>query len=69
MEDEPIQLFFARQILSVKLDDWTEEEVEALEELGGNTVVNMKYEAFVPECKKPKPDSSVEERSDFIRYD
>eukprot|EP00268_Persea_americana_P043610 TRINITY_DN4388_c0_g2_i1.p1 TRINITY_DN4388_c0_g2~~TRINITY_DN4388_c0_g2_i1.p1 ORF type:complete len:305 (-),score=58.99 TRINITY_DN4388_c0_g2_i1:245-1159(-) len=67
MEDEPIQLFFARQILSVKLDDWTEEEVEALEELGGNTVVNMKYEAFVPECKKPKPDSSVEERSDFIR--
>ncbi|RWR74666.1 putative ADP-ribosylation factor GTPase-activating protein AGD11 [Cinnamomum micranthum f. kanehirae] len=55
------------KILSVKLDDWTGEEVEALEELGGNTVVNMKYEAFVPECKKPKPDSSIEERSDFIR--
>lgn len=53
----------------MKLDDWTGEEVEALEELGGNTVVNMKYEAFVPECKKPKPDSSIEERSDFIRYD
>lgn len=52
----------------MSLDEWEEEEVEALEELGGNSVVNMKYEAFLREYKKPKRDSSTEERSDFIRY-
>ncbi|KAL6010043.1 putative ADP-ribosylation factor GTPase-activating protein agd11 [Asimina triloba] len=36
--------------------------------MGGNAAVNMRYEAFLPEFyKKPKPDSSIEERSDFIR--
>lgn len=52
----------------MKLDEFTEDEVAALEELGGNAVANMKYEAFLPEnIKKPKPDSPAEERSDFIR--
>lgn len=55
------------KVLSVKLDDWTEEQVECLEELGGNAVVNMKYEAFLQNFKKPKPESLIEERSDFIR--
>ncbi|XP_058078239.1 probable ADP-ribosylation factor GTPase-activating protein AGD11 isoform X2 [Magnolia sinica] len=56
------------KVLSVKLDEWTEEEVDSLEEMGGNAIVNMKYEAFLPEnYKKPSPDSSIEERSDFIR--
>ncbi|KAJ8648779.1 hypothetical protein MRB53_001802 [Persea americana] len=56
------------KILSVKLDVFTEDEVAALEELGGNAVANMKYEAFLTEnIKKPKPDSPIEERSDFIR--
>ncbi|PIN04986.1 putative Ca2+-dependent phospholipid-binding protein [Handroanthus impetiginosus] len=36
--------------------------------MGGNTAVNLKYEAHIPEnYTKPKPDSSTEERADFIR--
>ncbi|XP_057976589.1 probable ADP-ribosylation factor GTPase-activating protein AGD11 isoform X2 [Malania oleifera] len=56
------------KVLSVKLDQWTDEQVDTLVGLGGNTLVNLKYEASIPEnYKKPKPDSSIEERSDFIR--
>ncbi|XAR63525.1 hypothetical protein NMG60_11023487 [Bertholletia excelsa] len=56
------------KVLSVKLDDWTDEEVDALIEMGGNTVTNLKYEACIPDnVRKPKPDSSIQERSDFIR--
>ncbi|KAI4323533.1 hypothetical protein L6164_023130 [Bauhinia variegata] len=56
------------KVLSAKLDEWTEEQVDELVKLGGNTVVNRKYEAYIPSnIKKPKPSSSNEERSDFIR--
>ncbi|PKI63017.1 hypothetical protein CRG98_016656, partial [Punica granatum] len=56
------------KVLSVKLDQWTNEQVNSLLDLGGNTMVNSKYEACIPDdLKKPNPDSSVEERSDFIR--
>lgn len=56
------------QVLSVKLDDWTNEQVDALTEMGGNTVVNKKYEAYTPDnVIKPNPNSSIDERSDFIR--
>ncbi|XP_024021117.1 probable ADP-ribosylation factor GTPase-activating protein AGD11 isoform X2 [Morus notabilis] len=56
------------KVLSVKLDEWTAKEVDTLVTLGGNTVVNGKYESCIPvNIKKPKPDCSVEERSDFIR--
>lgn len=56
------------QILSVKLDEWKDEDVDALIELGGNTVVNYKYEGSMPDnYKKPNPDSSIQERVDFIR--
>lgn len=56
------------QVLSVKLDDWTDEQVDALMSIGGNTAVNKKYEVCIPDGnKKPKPDSSIEERFDFIR--
>ncbi|KAK9282718.1 hypothetical protein L1049_010938 [Liquidambar formosana] len=56
------------KVLSVKLDEWTDEQVDSLIDMGGNTAANMKYEAFIPyNFKKPKPDSSIEERSDFIR--
>ncbi|XP_022975963.1 probable ADP-ribosylation factor GTPase-activating protein AGD11 [Cucurbita maxima] len=56
------------KVLSVKLDDWTDEQVDALTSIGGNTAVNKKYEVFIPDSdKKPKPDSSIEERLDFIR--
>lgn len=56
------------QVLSVKLDEWTDEQVDALAEMGGNTVANRKFEARIPDnLIKPKPNSSTEERSDFIR--
>ncbi|XP_027186296.1 probable ADP-ribosylation factor GTPase-activating protein AGD11 isoform X4 [Cicer arietinum] len=56
------------KVLSLNLDDWTDEQVDALVNLGGNTVINKKYEACLPSyIKKPKPTSSIEERSDFIR--
>ncbi|KAK7243371.1 hypothetical protein RIF29_38164 [Crotalaria pallida] len=56
------------KVLSLKLDDWTDEQVDALVKLGGNTVINKKYEACLPSnIKKPNPHSSIEERSDFIR--
>lgn len=52
----------------MNLDDWTDEQVDALVRLGGNTVINKKYEALLPSyIKKPKPHSSIEERTDFIR--
>lgn len=56
------------KVLSVKLDEWTNEQIEILIDHGGNAAVNAKYEAFIPEnIKKPKPDSPADERSDFIR--
>ncbi|KAJ4720305.1 ADP-ribosylation factor GTPase-activating protein AGD12 [Melia azedarach] len=56
------------KVLSVKLDEWTDEQVDALAEMGGNTVANRKFEARIPDnLIKPKPNSSTEERSDFIR--
>ncbi|PON60043.1 Arf GTPase activating protein [Parasponia andersonii] len=56
------------KVLSVKLDEWNNEQVNTLVNLGGNTAVNTMYEACIPvNLKKPKPDSSPEERSDFIR--
>ncbi|KAL6989734.1 putative ADP-ribosylation factor GTPase-activating protein agd11 [Sarracenia purpurea var. burkii] len=55
-------------VLSVNLDEWTDEQVDTLIDMGGNEAVNLKYEAFLPEnFRKPKPDSSIEERTDFIR--
>ncbi|KAH1046123.1 hypothetical protein J1N35_036907 [Gossypium stocksii] len=56
------------KVLSVKLDEWTDEQVDVLVNLGGNNVANNKYEALIPEnLKKPTPDSSNEERADFIK--
>ncbi|XP_057741052.1 probable ADP-ribosylation factor GTPase-activating protein AGD11 isoform X1 [Arachis stenosperma] len=56
------------KVLSLKLDDWTDEQVDELVKLGGNTVINKRYEACVPSnIKKPKPHSSIEERADYIR--
>ncbi|XVE52283.1 hypothetical protein DITRI_Ditri02bG0110300 [Diplodiscus trichospermus] len=56
------------KVLSVKLDEWTDEQVDSLVNLGGNSAANKKYEAFLPgNVKKPRPDSSIEERSNFIK--
>ncbi|MCL7042890.1 hypothetical protein MKW94_018059 [Papaver nudicaule] len=56
------------KVLSVKLDEWSDEQVDSLIDLGGNAAANLKYEALLPDnVRKPKPDSSIEERADFIR--
>lgn len=56
------------QVLSVNLDEWTLEEVNTVVDCGGNAMVNSKFEATVPDkFKKPKADSSIEERLEFIR--
>ncbi|CAH1448846.1 unnamed protein product [Lactuca virosa] len=55
-------------VLSVTLDEWTDEEVEAMVEVGGNSAVNSIYEAHIPEgVSKPGPDASHEQRTKFIR--
>ncbi|CAH8343674.1 unnamed protein product [Eruca vesicaria subsp. sativa] len=54
--------------IKVKLDEWTDDQVDMLIGYGGNTAVNQRYEACnLDQLKKPKPDSNNEERSDFIR--
>ncbi|KAF3450302.1 hypothetical protein FNV43_RR06382 [Rhamnella rubrinervis] len=56
------------KVLSVTLDEWSDEEIDAMIEVGGNTSANSIYEAFIPEgIKKPGADASHEERSKFIR--
>lgn len=56
------------KILSVNLDEWTEEDVDNFIKLGGNTAVNLKYEDSIPDkYRKPQPESSIDERTDFIK--
>ncbi|XP_050235242.1 probable ADP-ribosylation factor GTPase-activating protein AGD11 [Mercurialis annua] len=56
------------KVLSVKLDEWTDEQVNNFIDLGGNIAANKKYEACIPvDFKKPKADATIEDRSDFIR--
>ncbi|KAG9147747.1 hypothetical protein Leryth_018812 [Lithospermum erythrorhizon] len=56
------------KILSVKLDDWTDEQVDTLMELGGNRVANMNFEACLTKNSlNPKPDATIEERTHFIK--
>uniref|UniRef100_A0A5B6ZZ55 Putative ADP-ribosylation factor GTPase-activating protein AGD12-like n=1 Tax=Davidia involucrata TaxID=16924 RepID=A0A5B6ZZ55_DAVIN len=56
------------KVLSVTLDEWSDDEIDAMVEVGGNTSANSIYEAFIPEgFSKPGPDSGHEERSKFIR--
>lgn len=52
------------------LDDWSDGEIDAMIEVGGNSSANSIYEAFIPEgFSKPGPDASHEERLKFIRLD
>ncbi|XP_042489499.1 ADP-ribosylation factor GTPase-activating protein AGD12-like isoform X2 [Macadamia integrifolia] len=56
------------KVLSVTLDEWTDDEINSMIEVGGNSSANEIYEAFIPEgFSKPGPDSSHEERMKFIR--
>uniref|UniRef100_A0ACD5TAG0 Uncharacterized protein n=1 Tax=Avena sativa TaxID=4498 RepID=A0ACD5TAG0_AVESA len=56
------------KVISVNLDEWTDDEVNCLANSGGNATVNTRYEAFLPEnYKKPRDDFTTEERATFIR--
>ncbi|KAL0305420.1 UNVERIFIED_CONTAM: ADP-ribosylation factor GTPase-activating protein AGD12, partial [Sesamum radiatum] len=55
-------------VLSVTLDEWSEEEVDSMIEVGGNGSANSIYEAYIPQgVSKPGPDASHEVRAKFIR--
>ncbi|PWA93874.1 calcium-dependent ARF-type GTPase activating protein family [Artemisia annua] len=56
------------KVLSVTLDSWTDAEVDAMIEVGGNASANSIYEAYIPQgVSKPGPDASQDHRSNFIR--
>lgn len=56
------------KVISVNLDEWTDDEVNCLANSGGNATVNTRYEAFLPEnYKKSREDFATEERATFIR--
>ncbi|KAH1054862.1 hypothetical protein J1N35_032927 [Gossypium stocksii] len=56
------------KVLSVQLDEWPDEDIDAMIEVGGNSSANAIYEAYIPEgYSKPGPDSTHDERSRFIR--
>lgn len=56
------------KVLSVTLDEWSDEDIDFVVEVGGNSSANKIYEAYLPQgTSKPKPDSSNENRSKFIR--
>ncbi|KVH89320.1 Arf GTPase activating protein, partial [Cynara cardunculus var. scolymus] len=52
------------KVLSVTLDEWTDEEIDAMVEVGGNSSANSIYEGHFPEgVTKPGPDASHEQRA------
>ncbi|XP_023541161.1 ADP-ribosylation factor GTPase-activating protein AGD12-like isoform X1 [Cucurbita pepo subsp. pepo] len=56
------------KVLSITLDEWTDDEIDAMMEVGGNGFANSIYEAFIPDgYTKPGPSASHEERSKFIK--
>nr|ADQ00629.1 ARF-GAP protein [Phytolacca acinosa] len=56
------------KVLSVTLDEWSDEDIDAMVEVGGNAAANAIYEAFIPEGRsKPGPDASHDDRMRFIR--
>lgn len=57
------------QVLSVTLDEWSDEDIDAMVEVGGNAAANAIYEAFIPDgSSKPGPDASHDDRMRFIRF-
>lgn len=56
------------KVLSVTLDQWSDDEIDSMVEVGGNSSANSIYEAFLPKgFSKPRPESPHEERMKFIR--
>ena len=52
------------------LDEWSDDEIDAMIEVGGNSSANAIYEAYIPEgYSKPGPDASHDERRRFIRLE
>ena len=50
------------------LDEWSDDEVDSMIEIGGNASANSVYEAFIPDgVSKPGPDASHDQRMQFIR--
>ena len=56
------------KVLSVTLDNWSDENIDNMIEVGGNAAVNAIYEAYITEgCPKPGPNASHDHRMKFIR--
>lgn len=56
------------KVLSVTLDDWSDGDIDAMVEVGGNAAANAIYEAYLPEgISKPGPNASHDDRTKFIR--
>ncbi|KAH6774948.1 Calcium-dependent ARF-type GTPase activating protein family [Perilla frutescens var. hirtella] len=56
------------KVMSVTLDDWVDEDIESMIEVGGNASANSIYEGYLPDgVTKPQPDASHEERTKFIK--
>ena len=52
------------------LDEWSDDEIDSMIEIGGNSAANAIYEAFLPEgVSKPQPEASHDERMRFIRLE
>ncbi|XP_074269674.1 ADP-ribosylation factor GTPase-activating protein AGD12-like [Silene latifolia] len=56
------------KVLSVTLDEWSDEDIDAMIEVGGNAAANSIYEAYIPEgTAKPGPNAGHDDRMRFIR--
>nr|XP_043609344.1 ADP-ribosylation factor GTPase-activating protein AGD12-like isoform X2 [Erigeron canadensis] len=56
------------KVLSVTLDAWTDNEIDAMIDVGGNASANSIYEAYIPKgISKPGPNVNQDQRSNFIR--
>ncbi|KAL3694299.1 hypothetical protein R1sor_007950 [Riccia sorocarpa] len=55
------------KVISLSLDTWSDDQVELMLAVGGNNAANATYEAYAPRDQKPPPNSSYEQRSDWIR--
>nr|GMD94760.1 Calcium-dependent ARF-type GTPase activating protein family [Ipomoea batatas]GME00390.1 Calcium-dependent ARF-type GTPase activating protein family [Ipomoea batatas] len=56
------------KVLSVTMDEWTDDEIDGMIDIGGNASANSIYEAYFPNgISKPGPDASHDQRAKFIR--
>ncbi|KAK1303601.1 putative ADP-ribosylation factor GTPase-activating protein AGD13 [Acorus calamus] len=56
------------KVLSVTLDEWSDDEIDSMIEVGGNSAANAIYEAFLPQgYSKPTLHTGHEQRLKFIR--